>query len=50
MNKSKKTPIPDLGDGDYEVKLSRTSKGEEITELVYKKKVSEKPASVGQYL
>lgn len=50
MSKPKQTPIPDLGEGDYEVKLSRTSQGEEITELIYKKKIEETTHPTGQYL
>lgn len=46
----KKDTYPDLGSGEYEIKLKRTNKGEVIESFTFKKSMDEKPNPTGQYL
>jgi hypothetical protein len=50
MEDDKKDTYPDLGVGEYEIKLKKTDKGEVIESFTFKKTVVEKPNPTGQYL
>lgn len=47
---AEKDTYPDLGPGEYEVKLVRSAKGEEIQSFSFKKKPADKQNPTGQYL
>lgn len=47
---AEKNIYPDLGPGEYEVKLVRSDKGEEIQSFSFKKKPADKQNPTGQYL